>query len=35
VIVTTGGIGANHELVRRYWPERMGTRRAAARPGAR
>ena len=25
VIVTTGGIGANHELVRRYWPERMGT----------
>jgi uncharacterized protein len=25
VIVTTGGIGANHELVRRYWPQRMGT----------
>jgi uncharacterized protein len=25
VIVTTGGIGANHELVRRYWPDRMGT----------
>ena len=25
VIVTTGGIGANHELVRRYWPPRMGT----------
>ena len=24
VIVTTGGIGANHELVRRYWPERLG-----------
>jgi uncharacterized protein len=25
VIVTTGGIGANHDLVRRYWPSRMGT----------
>ncbi|GAB3034540.1 FAD-binding dehydrogenase [Mycobacterium bourgelatii] len=25
VIVTTGGIGANHDLVRRYWPERLGT----------
>ena len=25
VIVTTGGIGANHDIVRRYWPERMGT----------
>ncbi|MBB3601505.1 hypothetical protein FHT40_001138 [Mycolicibacterium sp. BK556] len=25
VIVTTGGIGGNHEIVRRYWPERMGT----------
>jgi predicted oxidoreductase len=25
IIVTTGGIGANHELVRRYWPERLGT----------
>ncbi|MBV9091120.1 MAG: FAD-binding dehydrogenase [Mycobacteriaceae bacterium] len=25
VIVTTGGIGANHELVRRYWPQRLGT----------
>jgi uncharacterized protein len=24
VIVTTGGIGANHEMVRRYWPERLG-----------
>ncbi len=24
VIVTSGGIGANHELVRQYWPERMG-----------
>jgi predicted oxidoreductase len=25
VIVTTGGIGGNHEMVRRFWPERMGT----------
>ncbi|GAA4974183.1 FAD-binding dehydrogenase [Actinoplanes utahensis] len=25
VIVTTGGIGANHDLVRRYWPPRLGT----------
>ncbi|MGW0038851.1 FAD-binding dehydrogenase [Gordonia sp. NPDC003376] len=25
VIVTTGGIGANHDLVRRFWPDRMGT----------
>ncbi|GIF13476.1 FAD-binding dehydrogenase [Actinoplanes teichomyceticus] len=25
VIVTTGGIGANHDLVRRYWPQRLGT----------
>ncbi len=25
VIVTTGGIGGNHEMVRRYWPERLGT----------
>ena len=24
VVVTTGGIGANHDLVRRYWPERLG-----------
>jgi predicted oxidoreductase len=24
VIVTTGGIGGNHEMVRRYWPERLG-----------
>ncbi|HET8953145.1 MAG TPA: FAD-binding dehydrogenase [Solirubrobacteraceae bacterium] len=24
VIVTTGGIGGNHELVRRMWPERLG-----------
>ncbi|WP_433797010.1 FAD-binding dehydrogenase [Actinoplanes sp. CA-252034] len=25
VIVTTGGIGANHDLVREYWPQRLGT----------
>jgi predicted oxidoreductase len=25
VFVTSGGIGANHELVRRNWPERLGT----------
>jgi predicted oxidoreductase len=25
VYVTSGGIGANHELVRRNWPERLGT----------
>jgi uncharacterized protein len=25
VIVTTGGIGGNHEMVRRYWPERLGS----------
>ncbi len=25
VIVTSGGIGANHELVRRNWPKRLGT----------
>jgi predicted oxidoreductase len=25
VIVTSGGIGGNHELVRRSWPERLGT----------
>src|SRR4051794_21614681 len=25
VLVTSGGIGANHELVRRNWPERLGT----------
>ena len=25
VIVTSGGIGANHELVRRNWPVRLGT----------
>ncbi len=24
VIVTAGGIGGNHDLVRRYWPERLG-----------
>ena len=25
VVITTGGIGANHDIVRRYWPKRMGT----------
>jgi len=25
VVVATGGIGGNHELVRRTWPERLGT----------
>ncbi|MEU4740782.1 FAD-binding dehydrogenase [Actinosynnema sp. NPDC023658] len=25
VVVTSGGIGANHEMVRRNWPSRMGT----------
>ncbi|ACU40019.1 FAD-binding dehydrogenase [Actinosynnema pretiosum subsp. pretiosum] len=25
VVVTSGGIGGNHELVRRNWPARMGT----------
>lgn len=25
VIVTTGGIGHNHEMVRKYWPPRLGT----------
>lgn len=25
VVLTTGGIGANHEIVRRFWPARMGT----------
>ena len=25
VVVTTGGIGGNHDLVRRYWPDRLGT----------
>jgi uncharacterized protein len=24
VLVTSGGIGGNHELVRKYWPARMG-----------
>jgi uncharacterized protein len=24
VLVTSGGIGGNHDLVREYWPERMG-----------
>ncbi|WP_018601817.1 FAD-binding dehydrogenase [Mycobacterium sp. 155] len=25
VVVASGGIGANHDMVRRYWPARMGT----------
>ena len=25
VVVTTGGIGANHDLVRAMWPQRLGT----------
>jgi len=25
VVVTTGGIGADHDIVRRYWPDRLGT----------
>jgi uncharacterized protein len=25
VVLASGGIGGNHELVRRYWPERLGT----------
>jgi uncharacterized protein len=25
VLITSGGIGGNHELVRRNWPERLGT----------
>ncbi len=25
VIVSSGGIGGNHDIVREYWPERMGT----------
>ncbi|MFE9613952.1 FAD-binding dehydrogenase [Streptomyces sp. NPDC006012] len=25
VIVTSGGIGADHDIVRRFWPERLGT----------
>ncbi len=25
VLLTSGGIGANHELVRRNWPQRLGT----------
>ncbi|MER5479158.1 FAD-binding dehydrogenase [Streptomyces sp. NPDC002734] len=24
VVVTSGGIGADHDIVRRYWPERLG-----------
>ncbi|MFF9063529.1 FAD-binding dehydrogenase [Streptomyces sp. NPDC014882] len=25
VVVTSGGIGADHDMVRRHWPERLGT----------
>ncbi len=25
VVLSSGGIGANHEMVRRYWPARLGT----------
>ena len=25
VVITTGGIGGNHDVVRRNWPDRMGT----------
>ncbi|MFF0545047.1 FAD-binding dehydrogenase [Nocardia thailandica] len=25
VVLATGGIGGNHDLVRRHWPERLGT----------
>ena len=25
VVLTTGGIGGNHELVRHWWPDRLGT----------
>ncbi|MDF3301264.1 FAD-binding dehydrogenase [Streptomyces tropicalis] len=25
VVVTSGGIGADHDIVRRHWPERLGT----------
>ena len=30
VIVTSGGIGANHDLVRKNWPARLGALRADA-----
>ncbi|HEX9036605.1 MAG TPA: FAD-binding dehydrogenase [Ktedonobacterales bacterium] len=33
VIVTSGGIGANHDLVRQNWPERLGTPPAAMLSG--
>ena len=32
VLVTSGGIGGNHDLVRRHWPERLGRRRARCCP---
>jgi predicted oxidoreductase len=25
VIITSGGIGGNHDMIRRYWPDRLGT----------
>ncbi|MDQ6715843.1 MAG: FAD-binding dehydrogenase [Actinomycetota bacterium] len=25
VVITSGGIGANHDLVRQHWPDRLGT----------
>ncbi len=25
VIITSGGIGANHDLIRKYWPSRLGS----------
>lgn len=33
VVVTSGGIGANHELVRQKWPERAGTLRGSMLSG--
>ncbi len=33
VIVTSGGIGANHELVRKHWPARLGEPPAAMLSG--
>jgi predicted oxidoreductase len=33
VILATGGIGANHEIVRRYWPATLGTPPATAVTG--
>ncbi|GAA1754120.1 FAD-binding dehydrogenase [Agromyces humatus] len=33
VVVASGGIGGNHELVRRYWPDRMGAAPASMLSG--